>query len=345
MANQKPCSRVSHLQKQYKTTTERLRTVLNRSTNLYSSTKDQIWDIYRLLQSVQDDIIERLGEPPADIQEHNSTITSEIKAVFNSLMKQHEEKMKSEKHSTNRVIERVTTITEREEVSNISESNEHIVSDTVVEQQATQTATVTKRRFTAEYSKGYKRECTLLLNKMCKYNYVSEDAKNIVQLMNRWYNLRFNMQHKLGRYTYGVNQITEGLYTILLTYAEHRVQNTVATLQADFDKWADSLETKPEAAKSWTLPAPLNSTMNDIHNGNYSDLTVYPQTLILWWSIIEPFKSDIAKIFAKYDVFIDPEFFDNMAYCEEHETTLTNAEAMCSDRHVTYSTLVSCNLD
>jgi hypothetical protein len=344
MSYDKRPPRVSIVRKQFETAYGHLLYILDGSRRINSSTQEQLWDIYRLLTDMQSSISNRLGEPPADIQEHNST-TSEIRAVFNSLMKQHEEKMKSEKHSTNRVIERVTTITEREEVSNISESNEHIVSDTVVEQQAAHTATVTKRRFTAEYSKGYKRECTLLLNKMCKYNYVSEDAKNIVQLMNRWYNLRFNTQYKLGKYTYGVNQITEGLYTILLTYAEHRVQNTVATLQADFDKWADSLETQPEAAKSWTMPAPLNSTMNDIHNGNYRDLTVYPQTLILWWSIIEPFKSDIAKIFAKYDVFIDPDFFDNMAYCDEHETTLTNAEAMCSDRHVTYSTLVSCNLD
>lgn len=346
MHNSKSTPRVSHIRKQYDVTTERLRVILNSSTGMYSSTKEQIWDIYRMMLSVQDDIIERLGEPPADIKERTDTVTmtkAEVTSMFKSFTEQYDEKLKLERHNTNTVKERITII-ERENTEDCAEMVEHTVSDTTSTQQVSQTSSVRKGKFTSEYSKGYKSECTKLLKRMCDYDYESADAKEIVQLMNRWYTLRFNTDYG-QKYTYGVNQITEGFYSIVLAYAEHKVQNTVSNLMASFDKWADSLSTNSQAAKSWTMPYQLNPIMRDIHNDSDENIVVHPQTIILWWAIIEPFRQDIERISAKYNVFINPDYIDMLAYDYGYDTTVTDIANICPDKHISYSVLTQYQLD
>ena len=178
---------------------------------------------------------------------------------------------------------------------------------------------------------------------LLQYNYQSKQIRRVLGLINDWYIKRFCTNYRdkgFGLYTYGIGQITQGIYTIVAEYAKSVATNSEEAFYADFHNWIGTLGQDTRSTEKDTLPAFLHNSF--LHP---EDIQIYPETIILWWAIIAPYRSDIERFHEQYREAIDPDYIETLAYTDEYDAILTEAAEMCPNALVSPNVLSRYNLD
>lgn len=317
----KTLPRISNLYNEFNTTISRMEYLLNYPKKLQQRSKNQLWDIYRLLLTALDEIEDVCGTPPCDILERikpNDVSSFELKQMMNKVIAQ-QSVLINNQQSTEKVSERIIERTiERSNNSNQISASEQIVAERSVTEIA--------NRLSVEDKKKYKYQYIQLLKNMRSYNYNSSMVVDLVDVIYRWFMKRFNTNYdydslKTKKYFYGMGQIAEGIYTIVISYANSVTHGTQSSFVADFDTWLNKLGVEAKATSSDTLPEFLQRSMYHLN-----EEPIHPQTLILWWIMIEPFADQFNELLSTYGDSLDPEYIDNLTYDSDYAYILDNLD-------------------
>ena len=334
MKNDRP-PRISHISKQYDAQNERLMQVLTSPHKLQKDSVDQLWDIYRKLLAIQSEIKQHLGTPPADILEMQDTPVTISGHEYNILLRTAESSLQTASMQSSCSEE----ITER-----IVERRIHRNNTASVEQTTMHTSATEVEISEVEYQKGFKKEYIRLLERMRKHRYNSTMVVTLVDLIYRWFTTRFKPRSAcpdgFKNYTYGINQISQGIYAIVLSYADHVTHGTQDGYVADFNAWLNKLYIDSEVTNKHTLPLSTKDYMYPNDN-----TPVHTQTLILWNAIIAPFRKDIRNIFNTYKEGLDIDFMDDLVLGTDHSDMIDSADCLSPDGNIPDGIMARYSLD
>ena len=334
MNNDRP-PRISHISKQYDAQNERLMQVLTSPHKLQKDSVDQIWDIYRKLLAIQSEIKQHLGTPPSDILELQDTPVTISGHEYNILLRTAESSLQTVSMQSSCSEE----ITER-----IVERRIHRNNTASVEQTTMHTSATEVEISDVEYQKGFKKEYIRLLERMRKHRYNSTMVVTLVDLIYRWFTTRFKPRSAcpdgFKNYTYGINQISQGIYAIVLSYADHVTHGTQDGYVSDFNAWLNKLYIDPEVTNKHTLPLSTKDYMYPNDN-----TPVHTQTLILWNAIIAPFRKDIRNIFNTYKEGLDIDFMDDLVLGTDHSDMIDSADCLSPDGNIPDGIMARYSLD
>ena len=167
---------------------------------------------------------------------NNSIHNAELHMIHTDIKKlmalQQHTVIAAQQASSETVIERII---ERE----ITRNN---ASQSVIEQDTSVTAEKSVSK--TEYRKKFKRELTLLLRRLFNHDYKSTQINRLLDLINKWYVKRFCTDYRengFKLYTYGIGQITKGIYTLIAEYAKSVATNSAHEFFVNFNTWLDTL--------------------------------------------------------------------------------------------------------
>lgn len=313
--------RLPLIQKQIDFQADRLKQLFEQSDKLQAKTKDKAWDVYRKLIEMQNTIKQYCGTLPADILEMQDTPVTISGHEYNILLRTAESSLQTASMQSSCSED----ITERIVERRIHRNNTASVEQTTMHTSATEIEITD-----VEYQKGFKKEYIRLLERMRKHKYNSNMVRTLVDLIYRWFTTRFKPRGAcpdgFKNYTYGINQISQGIYAIVLSYADHVTHGTQAGYIADFYSWLNMLYVDPEVTNKHTLPL---STKDYMYPN--VDTPVHAQTFILWNAIIAPFRKDIKNTLDNYKEYLDVDFMDDLVWGTDLSELMDLADCISPD--------------
>lgn len=327
--------RLPLIQKQIDFQADRLKHLFEQSDKLQAKTIDKAWDVYRKLIEMQNTIKQYCGTPPSDIIGLQDTPVTISGHEYNILLRTAENNLQTASMQSSCSED----ITER-----IVERRIHRNNTASVEQTTMHTSATEVEISDIEYQKGFKKEYIRLLERMRKHRYNSNMVVTLVDLIYRWFTTRFKPRSAcpdgFKNYTYGINQISQGIYAIVLSYADHVTHGTQDGYVADFNAWLNKLYVDPEVTNKHTLPLSTKDYMYPNDN-----TPVHTQTLILWNAIIAPFRKDIRNIFNAYKEGLDIDFMDDLVWGTDHSDMIDSADCLSPDGNIPDGIMARYSLD
>lgn len=296
---------------------------------LQKRSEKRLWDIYRQMSQVQRAIIGLCGTPPADIVMQSNDAPTEIHEISVRL-----QNMQSSIDAMNMRSNVTENITER-----------------IIERQVQRTSSIdathteyrgSSNTVSKEYRVAFKRDYIRLLNDMDHHDYKSDTVHRLAHLLYRWYTTRFRPKtsESENSYTYGLQQITQGLYTVVLTFADSVSRRTVDDYMSTFDSWLDAIGSDQYITDNQTLPIDVGMFMYKLE-----DIPIHTETLLLWHILIAPFNAKTNSMYNKYTEALDPDFIKDLAYKCDYDAVLDEYGQLCNDGNIPYSTLVRYCID
>lgn len=347
MPEDKRPPRISHINRQFAATIGRLHNILDDTHNLHSSSIDQLWDIYRMLIDALDAIAKRCGDMPTDIKERISGAVTmshdDLMQMLTKLTAQQTTQTTQQQTQSEEIVEYVERHIKRNTVQETSLKQDVTVEAEIVAEKTKSTNKSYRKQFKSEYSK--------ILKRMKEYPYTSKTATQLINMIYQWYIRRFctyKSDPTWKTYTYGVEQITQGIYTIVISYAKYIADGKKDDFILGFDNWLNQLNTNQKVSESQTLPYFLWDTMN-----NLDKQPIKPQAIILWYILFKPFWdewSDIHEQFMPYskdgiDIALSPNYLDEIMYFGINNGNPSDIYKLCPNGYVSNSVMYQYNVD
>lgn len=312
--------------------------IVDNPTRYQDRTIDNLWGGFKILLEAMNLMQDRFGTPPpyiTDMLQGDVNINShDFKQMIKMLNIQQAQCNVSQQKQTvhERIIERTIE----------QECNTQEIQTTTTSAVAAEVNTSSTKR-SPEYKRLFKKQYIKLLSRMNNHDYGSDTVNALAKLLYQWYKSRFRPKAEYPAgfklYKYGIQQITQGIYTIVLTYADQITQGCRDSYIADFNMWLNKIGTDKKATENDTLPVPIQHYMN-----NMGDVQIHIQTLLLWNALIYPFRQDIEDMYNEYSEAIYPEFFEDMIYNESLDDISDTVAELCNDDEVPYSVLTRYSL-
>lgn len=296
---------------------------------LQKRSEKRLWNIYRQMSQVQSVIIDLCGTPPADILEQRNGISADMQEISVQIqnIQSSIEALKVQSHTTENITERIIERQVQRTSSIDATRTEYRESSNTVSK---------------EYRVAFKRDYIRLLNDMNHHDYKSDTVHRLANLLYRWYTTRFRPKtyESENSYTYGLKQITQALYTIVLTYADNVSRHTVDDYMSTFNSWLDAIGSDQYITNNQTLPIDVGTFMYKLE-----DIPIHTETLLLWHILIAPFNAKTSSMYNKYTEAIDPDFIEDLAYKQDYDDVLDEYGQLRSNGDIPYSTLVRYEID